>query len=500
MFEEIPVTPLASHLAKLSDKGRCHSFHAVPWPSVLRNMPGALGEQYRSLLGNKLAYIDGSWSGSALDSFFKPSGPLAQAQERAAQAFGASATYFITSGTTTSNQIALRSLYRPGMRILMDCNAHQSLLFAADGLNIVPAPRIGAVDDAYLDVAATSRLLAEAAALGRPFDILILAATGYNGRKLCLERVLPTFIDASPKTALIVDEAWSALDAFVPEIANNTALAVGARLNLEAPLLVTQSAHKTMAALRQGSYLHVLGGAEDIERVRQATYRIHTTSPSWPILVSLDLARAHAQIHGAIGYRHALKRRAHVAAELQGDQHLANLLVKQDEHPCYRAEPLVLLLNVGPRARAIRDGLFHSHHVFVTIAGDNLVVRFHIGISSDDIRALLAGLRRLSITKTEHSVPARSAVSQQPIPGLKIGMPSYGYIVAYPPGVPIARPGEIWTAAHAVALERERARGAEIHFLSADSKIKQSGDAKYPASSCIPSITAGHPNLDRSQV
>ncbi|MGU3401167.1 hypothetical protein ACLBWS_15715 [Brucellaceae bacterium D45D] len=499
MVKELPPTPLASHLAELAKKGHCHNFHAVPWPAALRTMSGPFAQQYRLLLGAELNRIDGSWSGSATDSFFKPSGPLAQAQDSAAKAFGADATYFATTGTTTSNQIALLSLYRPGARILMDCNAHQSLLFAADGMDVVPAPRTGALDNAYVDVAATARILAEAAAFGRPFDILVLAATGYDGRKLCLERVLPVFVNASPKTVLIIDEAWSALDAFVPHIAHNTALAVCARLDLQASVLVTQSAHKTMAALRQGSYLHVLGKPEDIERVRQATYRIHTTSPSWPILLSLDLARAHAQVHGAVGYDHALELREQVETELRKDPRTVVFLVKPEPHPYYRNDPLVLLLNVGARARAIRDWLFTNHHVFVTIAGDNLVVRFHIGTSRDDISALLAGLQRLA-TKTASPVKADSIVTDRAILDPVIGMPSCGYIVAYPPGVPLARPGEIWTEAHALALARERTRGAEIHFLSADGTVRKAVDGECLTAACTTHAMAELTHKDRSPV
>ncbi|MDE1145045.1 MAG: hypothetical protein PW843_00295 [Azospirillaceae bacterium] len=455
--------PLATHLALLSGKGRCHNFHAVPWAGILDAVPAEFARAYRTLLGTNLPLIDGSWAGGTVDSFFAPDGPLAAAQQLAADAFGADATFFGTSGTTTSNRIALASLRHPGARILMDCTAHQSLLFAAEEMAVTPTPGTGREDDACIDVAATARLLADHAVQGRPFDALVLSATGYDGRRLRLDQALPLLAAASPATALVVDEAWSALHAFAPQTAGSTALAVCSGLERQAPVLVTQSAHKTMAALRQGSYLHVLGSPDDVARVRQATYRIHTTSPSWPILASLDLARQHAQRYGATAFARAVKLRAGLEAALRRDPATTALLAPDPQDPFHDTDPLVLRLHVGQGARALRDWLFAEHNVLVKIAGDRLIVRVHLGVTAADVDALLNGLRDLAAGAGPTRADARPIRAAHLEPA--IGSRSRGYIIPYPPGVPLARPGEIWTARHAAALAHERARGAEIHHL-----------------------------------
>ncbi|MBO0132032.1 hypothetical protein [Agrobacterium burrii] len=457
--------PLATHLAQFTRHGRCHNFHAVPWPAVLDATSPEFAAYYRTLLGSDLSRIDASWSGNAVDSFFTPHGPLADAQQKTASAFGADATFFGTSGTTTSNQIALESLRFPGAEVLMDCTAHQSLLFAAEAMTVVPTPRAGSVANPRVDIEETAELLARRAAEGRPFDILVLAATGYDGHKLRLDRALPLLVASSPTTALVIDEAWSALHAFIPMLTGSTALAVASRLPVRAPVLVTHSAHKTMAALRQGAYLHVLGSASDIERVRLARYRIHTTSPSWPILTSLDLARAHAEQFGAAEYSRAIGLKAKLESMLHSDPITAAMLVSTTPDAYYDLDPLVLRLHVGARSRAIRDWLLGEHHVLVTIAGDDLVVRLHFGVSDHDLQALVNGLSLLGYGFGPKDYVSRQSGPQDFEP--TIGSLSREYIIPYPPGVPLAQPGEIWTERHAKALAHERNRGAEIYRLTA---------------------------------
>ncbi|EJK88312.1 hypothetical protein ACQZ6C_13605 [Rhizobium rhizogenes] len=457
--------PLAMHLAQFTRKGRCHNFHAVPWPSVLDAASCELAQHYRTLLGADLSRIDASWSGSAVDSFFTPHGPLADAQRKTADAFGADATFFGTSGTTTSNQIALESLRYRGADVLMDCTAHQSLLFAAEAMNVVPTPCAGTIENPCVDIEETANLLAQRVSEGRPFDILVLAATGYDGRKLRLDDALPRLVASSPTTALVIDEAWSALHAFIPSLAGSTALAVASRLSLRAPVLVTHSAHKTMAALRQGSYLHVLGSSTDIENVRLARYRIHTTSPSWPILASLDLARVHAEQFGAGEFTRAVTLRAKLEAALRENPRTADMLASPRQDPYYDMDPLVLRLYVGPRSRAIKDWLLGEHHVLVTIAGDHLVVRLHFGVTDNDLDALINGLSLLASGSGPSALGPRVTSPQGFEPA--IGSHSCEYIIPYPPGVPLAWPGELWTDRHATALAQERTRGAEIYYLAA---------------------------------
>src|SRR5690606_20708734 len=82
---------------------------------------------------------------------------------------------------------------------------------------------------------------------------------------------------------LLVDEAHGAHFAFHPDLPP-TALSAGADA-------VVQSAHKTLPALTMGAFLHVQGPRIHRWKVRQALAMIQTSSPSYPVMASLDAAR-----------------------------------------------------------------------------------------------------------------------------------------------------------------------------------------------------------------
>src|SRR6201997_2956255 len=61
-----------------------------------------------------------------LDSLLEPTGPLREAQQLAAKAYGSRQSYFVTNGTSTANKIVEQALVQPGDIVLVDRNCHQS--------------------------------------------------------------------------------------------------------------------------------------------------------------------------------------------------------------------------------------------------------------------------------------------------------------------------------------------------------------------------------------
>lgn len=440
-------TPLADALATVAGlrtrRRPVGGLHALPWPALAHR-------PYRRLYGRAMARADGSWP---LDSFFRPTGPLAHAQRLAAAAFGADETWFGTCGTTVTNRIALDALYPgPGATLLLDPTSHQSLLLGARDWRVTAAPTALGL----LDPGATEREVARAAAAGRPYTAVALTAASYDGRLLRLDEVLPRLFRASPSTAVLVDEAWTAVHAFVPGLDRRTALAV-ARDTATAPVLVTQSAHKTLAALRQGSYLHVLGGDPALaERLRLARLAGHTSSPSWPVLASLDLARAHAERHGGEAFARACALRDGVVRSLAEDPRTARVPVP----PAGRhTDPSTLVLDV-PDPGAARALLWERHGLHLAAVGGRLVARFHLGATRADARALVRGLRAAATAEG----PPRAVPESVPesVAALVPGAPTGGYVIPYPPGVPLAAPDDPWTAELAAEAAARVRAGAEI--------------------------------------
>ncbi len=475
------MTPLASRLEALIDGPTCHNFHAVPWPGVLRDLPSQLRRSYDQVLVSGLAQSDSSWISGAVDSFFAPNGPLALAQEAAAAAFKADASFFVSGGTTLSNRVAMDAVCPENGRVLIDAGAHQSLFFAAEGRDVIKTPVRTEEGLPRLDVPQTAHVLAEARQTGRPFAAMALTACQYEGQRLRLEHALPLLMEASSETAIIVDEAWSAIHSFDEPRQVKSALAICKTLDHNAPVIVTQSAHKTMAAMRQASYVHLLGDAPTHTRIQQAIFRHHCTSPSWPILASLDLARAHAQYFGTAALIRAKDLHGRLIQNIQKVPHLRSLLLPPQCDHFHELDPLVLHLRSPGPVSVVQRWLFDMHRVLVGQSQDRLVIRVHVGVREDDIAALFKALMELAEPllgePDPHTSRSRQAKASRPVDLTpELGSVSTEYVVAYPPGVPIVQPGEEWTAAHARRLDQAQAQGAEIHCVP---QTRQSGIPQF---------------------
>ncbi|MEZ5912160.1 MAG: hypothetical protein R3D84_08000 [Paracoccaceae bacterium] len=98
---------------------RCVPRHAdQPWqvdqPQPLDTGHGCLLWP-QHLSGRNLCRLSGG-----LDSLLEPRGPIKEAQELAARAFGSKQTFFATNGTSTCNKIVVQALVRPGDIVLVD--------------------------------------------------------------------------------------------------------------------------------------------------------------------------------------------------------------------------------------------------------------------------------------------------------------------------------------------------------------------------------------------
>lgn len=455
------------------------SFHALPWGQG-RSLVGAapIGEKYRQLFGKEFLDSEMTYSAGVLDSYFHPAASLDLAQHLAAEAFRADYTFFITCGTSIANQVAFDALAGPDKRVLVDRTAHQSLHVAASQSSALVdyAPAAAGLPPAgqpLLDIVRLLELVAAAADSGQPYHTVVLAACSYDGVLYDLHRIMSECVAVSPRTAFLIDEAWSAINTFHPDLRPLTALDAAHRIAASGTpmtLLVTQSAHKSMSAARQGSYLHVLGEPALTARVASTLYGRHTTSPSIPILASLDLARAHAQTHGQHLVQRGLDLADHARKVLRDDPALSAYQTLSEPTPAgingayVAADPTKLLIGttgLGRSGEEVRLRLFHDYGIYLSRAlPEAFLINFHIGIAAEDVERLLQSLRSLA-----HRTRRRHNGTRPTLGTEDDGTPIDRLLIAYPPGVPLAVPGELWTHTLRQRVAASRHSGAEVYQL-----------------------------------
>ena len=444
-------TPLADALLRVTATGT-GSLHALPLSGGHSLAGSALRDRYVSLLGEAFLHSEVSYSGVALDSFFRPRGCIAEAQRLAAEAFGADSTLFVTAGTTLSNAIGLDALIRAAtpvaeprrIRVLADRSSHQSIHFSLDRADVLTVYSEQRHDpqreQTWADIDELVVQYQSAAALGEPFDMVVLSSAGYDGSKIDVYRLITELFRHTNTVTLLVDEAWSAIHHFHPHLMWHTAVAAGVRARAEHPdkrlrMIVTHSAHKSMSALRQGSYLHVVGDEALRESARAALYRLHTTSPSLPILASLDLARAQAELEGRALVDRSLRHAQTLRDLVSNDPRLEPFSVIEPAwaHDRWmRSDQTKVLLGVDtslitPQELQVR--LIRDHGLYVSRAvGAGLLLHMHIGVTPEIFDRLIGALCAIAAAVTPAQQPAESTLRQ--------------FVIAYPPGIPLTVPGE----------------------------------------------------------
>jgi len=318
-------------------------FHALPISQGKSIVSSHWISDMAGFYGLDIFLAETSATGGGLDSLLEPTGPLRQAQELAAETFGARRTFFVTNGTSTANKIVAQALIAPGDIVLVDRNCHQShhygLMLSGAQVTYLDAYPLhqysmyGAVPLREIK----SRLLALRAAgkLDR-VKMLMLTNCTFDGIVYDVQRVMEECLAIKPDLVFLWDEAWFAFARFHPVYRARTAMRAARTLaeRLQSPdyrasyagpdpaaddetllatrlqpdpararvrVYATQSTHKTLTSLRQGSMIHV-HDQDFAQRVAESfheAYMTHTsTSPNYQILASLDLGRRQAALEG----------------------------------------------------------------------------------------------------------------------------------------------------------------------------------------------------------
>jgi arginine/lysine/ornithine decarboxylase len=397
---------------------------------------------------------------TATDNTLHPTHCVKEAQELAAELFGAAATFYLGGGATTGIAAMILAAVQPGATILLPRNVHRSVaaalvLSGARPRFIEPEvlPECGALGISAETIA--SALVKESAAA-----VLLTRPTYYG---LCRDLTDVSAVCRRRGIPLLVDEAHGPHFRFLPEGGPKPALDEGADL-------VAQSCHKTLGSLVGTAQVHI-GHCSPVSpaQVRDALNLLQTTSPNYLQLASLDANRRYMAREGPALFAEALAQSQTLAARINSLAGLAVLDPAIDPRLVgHKRDPLRLVVNVaGGGWTGYEAELLLRHEYRIE---DELSDWFNIVLvtsPNDDPTArerLLAGLQHIS---QNPKPPAKSAIAEathllQPtIPplamtpreaalGPKTALPlaaSIGRVCAesimfYPPGIPLLMPGE----------------------------------------------------------
>ena len=217
-----------------------------------------------------------------LDDLHEPAGCIKEAQELAAELWGAKESLFVINGTTGAIQAMLVGTLSPGDKVLVPRNAHRSIMggiILAGAVPIYIQPEI----DTRLGIAMGLSVATVKQAIKEHPEAKALVAVypTYYGFCCDLQRIGELLHEAN--MLLLVDEAHGAHLRFGKELPKQ-AIELGADV-------VAQSTHKLLGSMTQTSMLHIGSNRVEAERIRQAASLLQSTSPNQLLLASLDIAR-----------------------------------------------------------------------------------------------------------------------------------------------------------------------------------------------------------------
>src|SRR5947208_1078208 len=427
---------------------------------------------FYEFMGEHVFDSDLSVSVPMLDSLMEPKAVIAEAQTKAAKAFGARRTFFATNGTSTANKVIFQTLIAPGEKLILDRNCHKSVHHGVVLSGAHPIYVDAALNRKYgLYGPVPKKVLLKAIKEHPDAQALIITSCTYDG----LRYDLPPIIEAAHGRGIkvIIDEAWYGFARVHPEF-RPTALEAGADY-------ATQSTHKVLSAFAQASMIHV-NDPGFREHLFRENFNMHTsTSPQYGLIASLDIARKQAVMEGYKLLTRTLELATEVRKLINSTKvfrvlELEDLLPEQVRHDGIRLDPTKVTIDISGCGYTVDDlqkVLFERFNIQVEKSTFNtLTLLLTIGTTRSKASRLYDALMRIAregrqprrVVQTPE-IPALPRLRYLPRDAYYCGgelLPVFNerervnrklvsrvcahQIVPYPPGIPVLVPGQLITS------------------------------------------------------
>jgi len=406
--------------------------------------------------GEKTMSIDVN-SMKMLDFLGHPVSVIKEAEEIAADAFGAAHAFLMVSGTSNSVIAMIMATCKKGDKIIMPRNVHKSALSALVLCGAVPVyvdPGIGN----NLGISMGMRVADIQRAIDENPDAAAIFINNPTYYGICSN--LPAIVKMAREKdiAILVDEAHGTHFNFGKDMPIS-AMEAGADMS-------AVSMHKSGGSLTQSSFL-LLGERVNPNHVRQIINLTQTTSASYLLMVSLDISRKNLALNGEEIFKNVGNMANYARDEINkigGYYAYSREIIDGDAIFDFDHTKLsVNTLKTGMAGREVYDILRDEYDIQIEM-GDigNFLAYVSVGDRLKDIERLCSALseiyRRYGSDKRPvidyeyiHPVvvasPQEAFYAEKELLSLQAakGRISSELAMCYPPGIPIIAPGELVT-------------------------------------------------------
>lgn len=451
---------------------RLRTMRVVPF-DVPGHKRGKGNKELTDFLGERCLSVDVN-SMKPLDNLCHPVSIIREAEELAAEAFGAKHAFFMVNGTTSAVQSMVLSVCKRGDKIILPRNVHRS---------VINALILCGAEPVYINPQSKKEL---GIALGMSLSDVKKAIDDNPDAKAVLVNN-PTYYGICSNITEIVRYAHQKGMKVLADEAHGTHLYFGENLPISAMKagadMASVSMHKSGGSLTQSSLL-LLGENMNDGYVRQVINLTQTTSGSYLLLSSLDVSRKNLAMNGKDIFAKVVNMTQYARDEINriGDYYAySKEIIDGDSIYDFDITKLsVNTLNVGLAGIEVYDILRDDYDIQVEF-GDigNILAYVSVGDRIQDLERLvsaLAEIRRLhkkdktGMLDHEYINPKVVTTPQMAFYSDKVSIPlteSAGkicteFVMCYPPGIPILAPGEEITSEIIDYIQYAKQKGCEL--------------------------------------
>ena len=465
-----------------SPQNKAPIYEALKWYKNQRIVPfdvpghkqGRGNKQLKEFLGEDCLSVDVN-SMKPLDNLCHPTSVIKEAEELAAEAFGADSAFFMVNGTTSAVQAMIMSVCKEGDKIIMPRNVHRS---AINSLILIGANPI------YINPGIHKRL---GISLGMSLKDIEEAIKEHPDAKAVFVNN-PTYYGICSDLKEIVKLAHSHGMYVLVDEAHGTHFYFDKRLPVSAMEagadMAAVSIHKTGGSLTQSSMLLMKNEKINPHYVRTIINLTQTTSGSYLLLSSLDIARRNLALHGEEIFEEVVSIAEYARSEINkigGYYAFSKEIVNGDNVFDFDITKLTVnTLDVGLAGIEAYDILRDDYGIQIEL-GDigNILSIISVGDTRYNIERLVSALSEIKRIHTkdkkgifdhEYINPivkkspkeAFYAEKESILISESEGRITGEFVMCYPPGIPILAPGELITREAIECILASKEKGSLI--------------------------------------
>ena len=434
---------------------------------------GRGNRELTEFLGESCMSVDVN-SMKPLDNLCHPVSVIKDAEELAAQAFGAANAFFMVGGTTSAVQAMIMYACKSGDKIILPRNVHRSAinsLILCDAVPVYVNPDV----NPQLGIALGMSVEQVELAIKENPDAKAVLVNNPTYYGICSDLKKITEIAHAHGMLVLVDEAHGTHFYFGDGFPK-TAMECGADI-------ASVSMHKSGGSLTQSSFL-LMGSAVNPDYMRQVINLTQTTSASYLLLSSLDISRKRLALKGREIFEETVHMAEYARYEINsigGYYAFSKELINGSSIYDFDLSKLSIhTLSIGLAGIEVYDILRDDYDIQIEF-GDigNILAYISVGDRKQDIERLISALAEIKrvygkssagmlsheyINPIVAETPRRAFYAEKRSLPLKetAGKVCSEFVMCYPPGIPILAPGELITPEIIEYIEYAKEKGCQM--------------------------------------